>query len=338
MIPAAALGVERARAADIRLLSMKLSIITSLYRSEPYIAEFHRRIRPVAAEITPDYEFIYVNDGSPDGVLGVALRLQEEDHVVVVDLSRNFGHHRALMVGLSYATGDLVFMIDVDLEEEPELLREFYARFLESGADSIYGVQSQREGGLFKRMSGALFYRAINILSGENAPINTLIARLMTRRFVASLLKHEEHEMDIANLLHVTGYRQVPVIVRKHAKPDTTYTFLKRLSLALNSVTSFSRRPLVGVAVTGALILMAALAITAYVLLTYLISGEVPSGYTSLILSLWFLGGLTIFSIGVVALYIAIIFSEVKARPTAIVRDVYSCRHQELPDARSQPR
>ena len=335
MIPAAALGVERARAADIRLLSMKLSIITSLYRSEPYIAEFHRRIRPVAAEITPDYEFIYVNDGSPDGVLGVALRLQEEDHVVVVDLSRNFGHHRALMVGLSYATGDLVFMIDVDLEEEPELLREFYARFLESGADSVYGVQSQREGRLFKRMSGALFYRAINILSGENAPSNTLIARLMTRRFVASLLKHEEHEMDIANLLHVTGYRQVPVIVRKHAKPDTTYTFLKRLRLALNSVTSFSRRPLVGVAVTGALILMAALAITAYVLLTYVISGEVPSGYTSLILSLWFLGGLTIFSIGVVALYIAIIFSEVKARPTAIVRDVYSCRHQELPDARS---
>ena len=109
---------------------MKLSIITSLYRSEPYIAEFHRRIRPVAAEITPDYEFIYVNDGSPDGVLGVALRLQEEDdQVVVVDLSRNFGHHRALMVGLSYATGDLVFMIDVDLEEEPELLASFTPAF-----------------------------------------------------------------------------------------------------------------------------------------------------------------------------------------------------------------
>ena len=318
---------------------MKLSIVTSLYRSEPYIAEFHRRIRPVAAEITSDYEIIYVNDGSPDGALGVALRLQEEDdQVVVVDLSRNFGHHRALMVGLSYATGDLVFMIDVDLEEEPELLREFYARFLESGADSIYGVQSQREGGVFKRMSGEIFYRSINFLSGENAPINTLIARLMTRRFVASLLKHEEHEMDIANLLHMTGYRQVPVIVRKHAKPDTTYTFMKKLSLALRSVTSFSRRPLVIIAVTGALILIAAIAIIIYFLLAYLISGDVPSGYTSLMLSLWFLGGLIIFSIGVVAIYIAIIFSEVKARPTAIVRDVYSCKRQELPDARSQPR
>jgi putative glycosyltransferase len=318
---------------------MKLSIVTSLYRSEPYIAEFHRRIRPVAAEITSDFEIIYVNDGSPDGVLAAALLLrEEEERVLVVDLSRNFGHHRALMVGLSFATGDLVFMIDVDLEEDPELLREFYARYLESGADSIYGVQSRRGGGVFRRMSGDLFYRVINFLSGEDAPINTLIARLMTRRFVASLLKHEEHEIDIANLLHMTGYRQVPVIVRKHVKPDTTYTLLKKISLATSSVTSFSRRPLVIVAITGALILIAAVAVAAYFLLTYLTSGEVPSGHTSLMLSLWFLGGLTIFSIGVVAVYVAIIFSEVKARPSAIVRDVYRCRHQEVPDARSQSR
>src|SRR5713101_542719 len=107
---------------------MRLSIVTSLYRSEPYIRDFYERTRAVAAEITSDLELVFVNDGSPDDVLKIALGLQEEnDHVIVVDLSRNFGHHQALMTGLRFTTGDLVFLIDVDLEEEPELLRSFYA-------------------------------------------------------------------------------------------------------------------------------------------------------------------------------------------------------------------
>ena len=137
--------------------------------------------------------------------------------------------------------------------------------------------------------------------------------------------------MDIASLLHMTGYQQVPVMVRKHAKPDTTYTLLKKLSLALRSVTSYSRRPLIVISVLGALILLITTVIMMYFLLVYLTSGEVPSGYTSLILSLWFLGGLSIFSIGIVALYIAVIFNEVKIRPTAIVREVYSSANQEGP-------
>jgi putative glycosyltransferase len=317
-------------------LRMKLSIVTSLYRSEPYIQEFHRRMRAVAAEITDNCEFIYVNDGSPDGVLGVALRLrQEDDQVVVVDLSRNFGHHRALMVGLSFATGDLVFMVDVDLEEEPELLRLIYARFLETGADSIYGVQSQRKGGVFERISGQLFYRLANFLSGTDAPVNTMIARLMTRRFVTSLLQYQEHEIDIAGLLHMTGYLQVPVMVRKHAKPMTTYTLPRKLGLALRSVTAFSRRPLIVISVLGALILLVTIGVVSYFLFAYVFSGTVPSGFTSVILSLWFLGGLTIFSIGIVALYLAVMFNEVKARPTAIVRDVYRSGSQNDHHARS---
>lgn len=153
--------------------------------------------------------------------------------------------------------------------------------------------------------------------------MNTLIARLMTRRFVASLLQYQEHEIDIAGLLHMTGYRQVPVSVKKHSKPETTYTLMRKLSLALRSLTAFSRRPLIIISVLGGLILLATIAVITYFLLAYLLSGSVPSGYTSLILSLWFLGGLTIFCVGIVALYIAVIFSEVKARPTAILREVY---------------
>jgi putative glycosyltransferase len=303
---------------------MKLSIITSLYRSEPYIEEFQRRVRAVAAEIADDCEFIYVNDGSPDGALDVLIRLRQEDHrITIIDLSRNFGHHRALMVGLSFAKGELVFMIDVDLEEEPELLPVFYSRLLESHADSVYGVQQQRKGGVFERLSGRLFYSFLTFLSGGDAPANTLIARLMTSRFVSALLQHQEQEIDITNLLHITGYLQVPVVVHKYAKPGTTYTLTRKLGLALRAITASSRRPLIVISVLGGLILLVTMAVISYYLFAYAVSGRVPSGYTSLILSVWFLGGLTVFSVGVVALYIAVMYNEVKGRPKAIIRDVY---------------
>jgi putative glycosyltransferase len=303
---------------------MKLSIVTSLYGSEPYIEEFQRRVRAVAAEISDDCEFIYVNDGSPDGALELLIRLRQEDHrITIIDLSRNFGHHRALMVGLSFAEGDLVFMIDVDLEEEPELLTVFHNCLLERRADSIYGVQHQRKGGFFERLSGSLFYRLSNFLSGADAPENTLVARLMTRRFVSALLQYQEHEIDIANLLHMTGYLQIPILVHKHSKPETSYTLMRKLRLALRSITASSRRPLILISVLGGLILFVTIAVISYYLIAFAVSRVVPSGYTSLILSLWLLGGLTIFSVGIVALYIAVIFTEVKARPSAIIRDVY---------------
>jgi putative glycosyltransferase len=193
----------------------------------------------------------------------------------------------------------------------------------ETGADSVYGIQISRKGGPFERASGAIFYRFVNFLSGDDAPVNTLVARLMTRRFVASLLRYQEHEMDIAGLLHMTGYVQVPVMVRKHAKPETTYSLSRKLRLALRSITASSRRPLIVISVLGAVILLLTLMVIAYFGFTYAFSGRVPSGFTSLILSLWLLGGLTIFSIGVVALYVAVIFTEVKARPNTIVREIY---------------
>ena len=313
---------------------MKLSVVTSLYRSEPYIEEFHRRMRAVAAEIAADCEFIYVNDGSPDGSLEVALRLkQEDDQVVVVDLSRNFGHHRALMVGLSFATGDLVFMIDVDLEEEPELLRPFYARFLETGARFRLRRAISAKRRRFRADIGRGVLSVCQFPVGGRRPVNTLIARLMTRRFVASLLQYQEHEIDIAGLLHMTGYRQVPVIVRKHAKPETTYTLIRKLSLALRSLTAFSRRPLIIISVLGGLISVVTMAIISYFLFAYVFLGRVPSGYTSLILSLWFLGGLTIFCIGIVALYLAVIFQ----RSESALRQP-SCERSTGPEVRGDNR
>ena len=146
---------------------MKLSIVTTLYNSSDYIEGFYDRITNTALKITGDYEIIFVNDGSKDDSLEKAVSLfQKDDRIKVIDLSRNFGHHRAIMTGLSHARGDYVFLIDSDLEEEPELLDIFWKELGNStGVDVIYGVQEKRKGGLFERISGWFFYRFFNMVS-----------------------------------------------------------------------------------------------------------------------------------------------------------------------------
>ena len=161
---------------------MKLSIVATLYQSASYIEEFHSRVSAAAKEYAgDDYEIVLVNDGSPDNSLDIAISLTEQDsHVVLVDLSRNFGHHKAMMTGLFQSKGDQVFLIDSDLEEDPECLLSFSEQLQKMACDVVYGVQEQRKGGWFERWSGRWFYRFFQALTGMALPENIVTARLMT--------------------------------------------------------------------------------------------------------------------------------------------------------------
>lgn len=170
--------------------SLDRSIVTTLYHSASHLEEFYLRACAAVEKVVDGYEIILVNDGSPDDSLAVALELCDRDHrVSVVDLSRNFGHHKAIMVGLSQAKGRLVFLIDCDLEEDPELLTEFFKSMADSGADVVYGVQQRRKGSFVERVSGSLFYAIFNLLSTYPVPPNQVTARLMTHRYVTALLR-----------------------------------------------------------------------------------------------------------------------------------------------------
>lgn len=150
---------------------MNLSIVTTLYRSEPYIGDFYRRISAAAKQLTDKYELIFVNDGSPDHSLDVVLSLAAGDpRIVVIDLSRNFGHHKAIMTGLARAQGERVFLIDSDLEEDPELLIEFSNHMQLTHADVVFGVQKHRAGSLFRRLTGSAFYKLFALLSDLRVP------------------------------------------------------------------------------------------------------------------------------------------------------------------------
>lgn len=305
---------------------MKLSIVATLYQSAPYIREFHERTSSAAKQLVgDDYEIVLVNDGSPDNSLELAVQLTEQDHhVVVVDLSRNFGHHKAMMTGLAHAKGERIFLIDSDLEEEPEWLLDFSHQMEQKKCDVVYGVQEKRKGEKFEKWSGQWFYLLFNWITKLNLPANIVTARLMSRCYVDALLLHKEREVMIAGLWHITGFNQQAATVIKHSSSKTTYTLRRKISVLVNAVTSFSNTPLVSIFYFGITISILASIYTAYLTINWLFFTTPLSGWTSVIASIWLLGGLVISFIGVIGIYLAKIFSETKQRPYTIVRQIYA--------------
>lgn len=304
---------------------MKLSIVATLYQSAPYINEFYQRASAAARELVQeDYEIILVNDGSPDNSLSLAVKLTElDDHVTVVDLSRNFGHHKAMLAGLEQAQGERIFLIDTDLEEEPEWLIRFASALDAEEADVIYGVQETRKGNWFERWSGELYYTVFNYLVKINHPRNIVTARLMSRRYVNALLQFREREIVISCLWVIAGFKQCALPVKKHTSSATTYSLAKKIEHATNSITSFSETPLRLIFYIGLIIFLGALTYTGYLICLKLAYGELMDGWTSIMVSIWLLGGMIISFVGLIGIYLSKIFSETKQRPSFIVKQIY---------------
>ena len=304
---------------------MKLSIVSTLYQSAPHLEEFHARANAAAnALVGDDYEIVLVNDGSPDNSLSIAIALSEANaQVVVVDLSRNFGHHKAMMTGLDHARGDLVFLIDCDLEEDPSWLSNFHSLLHTGHHDVVYGVQNRRRGNWFERFSGKVFYKVFNSLSGIELPRNLMTVRLMRKNYVRALLLHREREIMIAGLWQITGFSQKPLESQKLMGSPTTYSTRRKIALMVDAITSFSNAPLVMIFNIGLVISSFALFYIAYLVFNWAFLARPLSGWTSLMGSVWLLGGMIISFIGVIGLYLARIFTETKQRPYTIVRQIY---------------
>src|SRR5205085_8559883 len=175
---------------------MELSVVSTLYKSEPHLEEFYARVSAAARAVTEDFEIVLVNDGSPDNCQQIALEICRRDpRVRLIELSRNFGHHKAIMTGLAESEGARVFLVDSDLEEPPEVLADFFRHMEETAVDVVYGVQETRKGRRFERISGAAFYWLFNLLSTHSIPRNLVTARLMTRPYVQALVQHRDREV-----------------------------------------------------------------------------------------------------------------------------------------------
>lgn len=228
------------------------------------------------------------------------------------------------MTGLSHAKGELVFLIDSDLEEEPELLGQFWDELQnEKDVDVVYGAQEIRKGSWFEKFSGDFFYKLFNKISHINLPRNLITCRLTTSEYNQALISHKEREIFLAGLWMISGFKQKELIVKKHSHSETTYSIKHKLSVLFNSLTSFSNFPLKVIFYMGLVISSISFIYISFIFFRKLLFDVSIQGWTSLIVSVWFLGGLILFSIGTIGIYISKIFTETKQRPYTIIRKKY---------------
>ena len=228
-----------------------------------------------------------------------------------------------MMAACAHATGDFVFLIDVDLEESPELLFDFWNSFhAGDDLDVCYGVQIKRKGGFLERITGDLFYKGFNFLSDIEIPKNLLTVRLMSRRYVNALLQHTEKELFIAGLWQISGFNQEGIPVEKLAKGETTYRLSQKINLLLNSITAFSTKPLYMLFYISTVILIITLTYTIFIVYMKLSYPNITIGYSSILISIWFFGGLILSSLSIIGIYIAKVLREVKGRPNYIIKGI----------------
>ena len=270
-------------------------------------------------------ELILVDDGSPDESLSLARHHAVRDsRIVVVELARNFGHHQAILAGLNHALGDRIFFVDSDLEEAPELLVEF-ASIMDAGAvDVVFGVHNHSQGSLLRRTTSRLFWSVFNWASDSKTPLNICNVRLMKRRYVDALLSLQEANVFLGGMFHWVGFKQVAIPVERNLRrAQSTYSIIGRVKLAVRSITAFSTAPLKGMFLLGTVMSTLSFLLALYFVALKVLDPNIQLGFTSLIISIWFLSGIIIACLGVLGIYLAYVYTETKRRPRVIIKEVY---------------
>jgi polyisoprenyl-phosphate glycosyltransferase len=304
-----------------------LSVVVPIYSEEKVIPEFYRRTKNVLAELGNrfDHEILFIDDGSTDGSSALLKELSEHDpQVKVVSFSRNFGHQFAITAGLDYARGDVLVIIDGDLQDPPEVIPEMLRKW-EEGNKVVFGVREKRKGeNPFKLISAKIFYRVIRMLSDIRMPIDAGDFRLLDRRVVETLRKMREENRYLRGLVSWAGFTQVGIPYRRDRRfaGKTKFTFKKMVRFAFDGILSFSDKPLKITAYFGFLMTLISFVLALRVLIGKIRHPEMlVSGWTSLILAVLFIGGIQMISLGILGLYLGRQYREVKKRPLYVVAE-----------------
>jgi dolichol-phosphate mannosyltransferase len=316
----------------------ELSLVVPLFNEQENVRELHRRVTAAMAAFGVRHELVLVNDGSRDDTPALADALQRRDgRVVVVHLSRNFGHQAALSAGLDHARGRAVVLMDGDLQDPPEVLDQFLGAWRD-GYDVVYAVRTRRKEGLLKRAGYALFYRLLRATSDLDVPLDSGDFCLLDRAVVDALRALPERQRFVRGLRAFVGFRQVGIPYERAARGAGTpkYTLAQLARLAADGLVGFSRFPLALVRWLGLASLAAAAAFTAW-LVAAAAGGSAPPGWAGAAAAVLYLGAAQLVSLAVLAEYLGRIFLEVKGRPTYLVRDVRRARPLPRPRGRARP-
>ncbi len=302
---------------------MKLSVIVPVFNEEENLPRLYARLSPVLETITPDHEIILVDDGSRDGSWATIVSLHERDsRVRGIRFCRNFGHHIALTAGLDVARGDLVAMMDADLQDNPEDLPTLLQKIKE-GYFLVYGIRKARQDPVFKRVTGSLFWKWINRLGGVAMPENQTMLRVMRREVADALRGMRESHRFIHGLMAWTGFPHATVEVghSPRAAGKTKYNLRRMFSLAINAVTSFSTLPLRLSTYLGLGVAFLSVILGVYIILRKIFWGYAVVGYASMMAALFFLGGVILMVLGIMGEYLGKLYIQSLERPLYLVRE-----------------
>lgn len=302
----------------------KLSMVIPMYYEEEVVNECYSRLEKVMSTVEGyDYEIIFVNDGSKDKTLELLTEIaKQNERVKILSFSRNFGHQAAVTAGLRYVTGDVVLIIDADLQDPPELIPDML-KLWEEGNEVIYGERKSREGeSKFKLFTASMFYKTLNALSDVDIPKNTGDFRLVDRKVVDTVNAMPEHNKFLRGLFSWVGYKQYAFKYERKERfaGETKYPLKKMLKLAADGIIGFSTKPLKMLGGLGIFSIFISFIILVYALLSYIFSwNNLTEGWTSIMVAITFFAGVQLLSVWILSEYIGRIYDETKKRPEYII-------------------
>lgn len=303
---------------------LDLSVVIPVYNEQENLPELLSRLLKVLNTIGLSYEIVFVDDGSKDQSLSLLYQLSGQDeHLVVVELARNFGHQIAVSAGLDYVRGQGIVVMDADLQDPPEVLPQFIAKWQE-GYEVVYAIRQQRKESWLKRVAYAVFYRILHQLADIDIPLDSGDFCIMDRRVVEILNAMPERNRFVRGIRSWVGFRQTGLAYERSTRyaGKSKYSFRKLLALALDGLISFSYVPLRVIAVAGFGVSAFSIALAIFYALKRILVGLNPPGFATLTVALFFLSGVQLITLGVIGEYIGRISDEVKQRPLYIVRRV----------------
>ncbi|MGB3605765.1 glycosyltransferase family 2 protein [Psychroserpens sp.] len=301
-----------------------ISIIVPVYNEASNIDELYERLLLALKEITQNYELIFINDGSQDDSLQKLKALSvANDQTFYINLSRNFGHQVAVSAGLDLSNAETVVIIDADLQDPPELIPQLYAQH-KNGFDVVYAKRVSREGETFmKKATSKLFYRILQKITSFDIPLDVGDFRLLDRKVVLALRSMPEQNKFLRGQIAWLGFKQTFVDFKREPRKHGTsgYSYGKMFSLAFDAVTGFSDKPLLLVSRLGFIISLVSFMVILFAIFSHFVLEQTITGWTSLIISSMFIGGIQLLSIGVIGEYISRISTNVKNRPLYVISD-----------------
>lgn len=304
--------------------AIELSVIIPVFNEQDSIDELYKRLNDSILTLTDSYEYIFINDGSADNTLYKLIELCKKDSkVYYINFSRNFGHQIAVTAGLDNCSGNAVVIIDADLQDPPELIAELYKKYKE-GYEVVYAKRAKRKGESWvKLITAKLFYRILERITTIKIPVDTGDFRILDKKLVEYLRLMPEQNKFLRGQIAWLGFRQTFIEYnrdeRKYGK--TGYPFKKMLRFAFDGITSFSDRPLSMVTQTGFFVFFLSLVAIVYSLLGHFVFRTTITGWTSLIISTVFFGGIQLISVGIIGLYISRMNKNINNRPLYIVEN-----------------